>query len=253
MKKGFLLLTIVILGLGSLFWLRKFYHSSLPAIPQQIIVGTSADYPPLTFKRNDNLVGFDIDVITEACKRLGTPLIIKDMPFELLMPQVQLGTIHVIAAGISPTKERMKRAFFTPTYLNSGSLSVLSLKEKPIENLSDLERNKIAVNKGYIADQFMTKIDTIDVKRYPSITDAIQALQSGKVNAFATATNTIPAIFENYDSENFSLFLIQDTDENTALAISKLYPELKNKLSDIIEKMKEDGTIMKIKDKWNIQ
>ena len=42
-----------------------------------IIVGTNTECPPFSFKENDTIVGFDIDVITEVVKRLNKKIVVK--------------------------------------------------------------------------------------------------------------------------------------------------------------------------------
>jgi ABC-type amino acid transport substrate-binding protein len=47
--------------------------------------------------------------------------------------------------------------------------------------------------------------------------------------------------------------LIPDTDENTALGISKQYPKLTKALSQALNEMAQDGTLGKLKQKWHVQ
>ena len=57
------------------------------------------------------------------------------MPFEALIPEIQLGNIHVIAAGITPTKERAQRTLFTRPHLAAGNpLIIISLSSLPLNS-----------------------------------------------------------------------------------------------------------------------
>ena len=49
------------------------------------IVGTSADNPPYEFIQNGEIVGFDIDFITEIGKHLGKRVEFKNMEFHTLL------------------------------------------------------------------------------------------------------------------------------------------------------------------------
>jgi polar amino acid transport system substrate-binding protein len=254
MKKSFLIIMLISLGFGGAFWIAKLYKPELPEIPAAIVIGTSADFPPMAFKKENKLVGFDIDVITEAMKRIDKPFEIKDLPFELLMSQLQMGTIHVIAAGLTSTPERAKRVDFTRPYLSGDPLVIVTLKNKPaIASLDDLRNKKVAVNQGYTADAYMSKMDNIPLIRLPAVADALLALRSGKADAFVTASNTIQPLIEQYGQEEFNLLLIHDTDENSAFAITKSYPKLTEALSQALSQMTKDGTLEKIKQKWHVQ
>ena len=61
--------------------------------PTKIIVGTNAEYPPFSFVKNDTIVGFDIDIAQEVCKRLNKKMVLIDMPFDALLPKIQLGQV----------------------------------------------------------------------------------------------------------------------------------------------------------------
>jgi ABC-type amino acid transport substrate-binding protein len=52
--------------------------------------------------------------------------------------------------------------------------------------------------------------------------------------------------------ENFNIFTIQGTDENTAMGISQKYPELLKQIQPILDAMEADGTIEKLKKKWGL-
>ena len=137
-RRNFIILIAIVLGFGLAFWIRQIRQSHMPAIPDTIIVNTSADYPPFAFQQDNAIVGFDIDVVQEAIKRLGKTIAIKDTPFELLIPQASIGVCHVIAANLAITPEREKLVVFTRPYLTNSPLVVLTLaKNAPINSLND--------------------------------------------------------------------------------------------------------------------
>src|SRR5436190_17598254 len=104
MKKISLYIIITLIIITSVIVWYKAEKTIITAQPlDTIIVGTNAEFQPFSFKQDDAIIGFDIDVITEVLKRLDKKMILKDMPFDALLPEIQLGNIHVIAAGITPT------------------------------------------------------------------------------------------------------------------------------------------------------
>lgn len=253
-KRNFVILVTIAFAFGLAFLVHQFYKPIVTEIPETIIVGTTADYPPFSFMVDNNMVGFDIDVITEAVKRLGKKIEIKDIPFELLIPQAAIGSIQVIAANLAVTPEREKLVLFTSPYITNGPLVVLTLANKPaLTKLEDLTDKRIVVNKGYTADAYMSDLAYIAIERVPNLEDAIKALRAGSVDALATNADTIPSLFENYGQENFNTFVINDVNENAALAISKMYPQLSKELGIIIDTMERDGTLDQLKQKWHLQ
>lgn len=232
-------------------WVVFFKPIFPPEVPLQdaLVVGTSADFKPFTYKQGEDIVGFDIDIIQEVGRRLNKHIIIKDMPFELLMPQLQLGTIHVIAAGMTITPERAQQVIFTQPYLTEDPLVIISLKTHPL-NEQTITHKKIIVNQGYTADLYLSKRPDIDLVRLPTMADAILALRSRQADAFVTAANTIKPFLDQQQSQEFELAPLEHIHDNTALAISKQHPQTAQAIQQVIQDMIQDGTIEHLKKTW---
>ena len=200
-------------------------------------------------------MGFDIDIITEVFKRLGKEFIFKDMSFSALIPEIQLGTIHIIAAGITPTPERAKQALFTQPHLTGNPLLIVALKNSaPIKNVHDLQGKEVAVNEGYISDSYMSTQKGIHLTRLSSdsITSGIMALKSGRADAFVAAQHSLQPYFSTFGTADFQIIPIPDTEETSAFAISKHYPHMRDLIQSTLDQMEADGTLTALKKKWNL-
>ncbi len=252
MKK--ILGTIVLIGLALAFvlWYRK--TSEQKPLGNILIVGTSADFPPFSFRGpNDEITGFDIDVIKEIAQRVGMDIDLQDKPFGTLLPQIELGQIHVIAAGITPTEERAKRVHFTKTYLSSNPLLIVTKADtEDINDLDDLKGKNVIVNTGYTADLYMTPMDDITLLRLPRVADAITALEQGKADAFVTASFTLMPYVKEGDTR-FKTVQITETDEQNALGLSKNLPDIfVERVQEVLDTMEADGTLDALKQKWKV-
>lgn len=256
MDKKLLYATIaLILAISAIVWYRAEKTTVSYNPLDTVIVGTNTEFPPFSLIDNDTITGFDIDVITQVFKRLNKKVVFKDMQFDALIPEIQLGNIHVIAGGITPTPEREERSLFTMPHLTGNPLVIISPKGKsPIQNLTDLKGKTIAVNEGYFADTFVSELPDVDVLRLSSafVSDGMLALESNRADAFVTATHSIAPYFEKYDRNNFYITPIEGTQETSAFAISKYYPELRDYIQLTLDKMQADGTLNEIKKKWNL-
>ncbi len=248
-----------ILIILSIIALTVWYTKRKKTIPQTttntLIVGTNAEFPPFSFIENNTVVGFDIDIIKEIAQRLGKKIIIKDMPFDALIPEIQLGNIQAIAAGMSPTPARTKRIFFSKPYLTDNPLVIITLANKrPIMGVTDLTGKEVAVNEGYSSDLYMSTIKGPILTRLSSasVGDGILALTSGRVDAFVSAQVAIEPFFKKYGKQKFTIIPIPGTDEPDALAVSKKYPALFEQIQEILITMKQDGTLQAIKQKWGL-
>jgi len=246
----------VIIGIISLatfiLWKQAYKTQETHDTLETIIIGTNAEFEPFSFKKDTIITGFDIDVITEVFKRLDRKIIIKDMPFDALIPAIQMGKIHMIAAGMTPTEERAKRTLFTQPHLLGDPLAIISPKEAPLKTLDELKNKRVVVNEGYTADTFISSLTGPYVIRISSsfASDGILALQSGRADAYVTALRPMEPYFTLFGKDNFTITPIPNTEESSAFAISKHYPELRDYIQIMLDKMEEDGTLTALKQKW---
>jgi arginine/lysine/histidine transporter system substrate-binding protein len=207
MKKTSLLIIIgLIIATSAILWYRVEKPITSTAQLDTVIVGINSEFPPFALKEGDTFTGFDIDVIAEVFKRLNKKIIYKDMPFDALIPEVQLGNIHVIAAGITPTQERAQRALFTRPHLAAGNpLIIITSKSKQLANLENLIGKTVVVNEGYVADSFMSEQPGVNLIRLSSnaVSDGMLTLESGRADAFVTALFSMKPYFEKYDINAF--------------------------------------------------
>ena len=88
---------------------------------------------------------------------MGKRLEIKDMPFSTLISQLKFGAIQLIAAGLTPTKERAEHVLFTNNYTSGDPLVIVTLATKtPFKNVDDLKNKDVIVNDGFTAELYLS-------------------------------------------------------------------------------------------------
>ncbi|NGX57273.1 MAG: putative ABC transporter arginine-binding protein ArtJ [Chlamydiae bacterium] len=213
---------------------------------KELIVGTNAEYPPYTFIENGKITGFDIDVANLICQKLEKEMLLVDMPFDALLPQLQMNQIDFIAAGITKTEERAKKVLFTKPYLTGDPLVIVS--RVPVD-LTKLKSLTIVVNEGYHADVYASSIDGLEMIRLPAPADALFALQSQRADGFITALSTAKNLGKDY----FISEPLGDASDPVSLAISNKHPELLSEIEVALEEMIFDGSLDELKKKWGFQ
>ena len=220
-----------------------------------IVVGTNAEYQPFAYIVDDEIIGFDIDIAIEVCKRLGKTMILKDMPFDALVPAGAVGKVDIIAAGMTYTEERAKRVLFTTPYLSGDALVVITLAgTETISSLADLAGLTVVVNEGYTADLHLTEVTDLPLTRLPAPVDAFLALKSGRADAFVTAQSTATMFLKNSGSKAkvFSAIPLDGTGDDYALIVSKKYAHMLPAIENVLADMNEDGTLYDLQKKWGL-
>lgn len=212
-----------------------------------LYVGTNAEYPPFSYREGDEIVGFDIDMVKRVADKLHKKIVIIDMPFDSLIPALQTGMIHMVAAGMTPTKERAQQVFFSPVYFQGDPLVIVTLRTNPIKDTDGLQGKKVIVNEGYTADYYVAEHVACDIIRLPAVNEALAAVQIGRADAYVTALSALQEYFRVIPEHPFMVSVIPDTQERYAFAISKQYPSLAESIEHTVNTLLDDGVVQSLK------
>lgn len=223
-----------------------------PLAENTLLVGTNAEYPPFTFIQDGTIVGFDIDLIKAIAQKLGKEVILKDMPFEALLPELQMGSLPVVAAGLTATPERAEHILFTKAYIKKDPLVVVTRAKSPISSLADLNNKDVVVNEGYTADYYMSSLKGPQILRLASPADALMALNSDRAFAFVAARSALVPLFEQFDKTAFATFVIADAFDSYSLAVSPYHTTLYQQIEKALEDLEQEGTLDELQEKWHL-
>lgn len=250
-KRLFIILIIIIVS-----FLTKIYYFN-PSTRNNnaaLLVGTNAEFPPFAFYQGGKITGFDIEVIEEIAQRLNKKLIIKDLPFETLIPEIQLNKLHILIGGFNPTPQRAEQVLFTKPIFDQDQLALFTLFDNnTIKSVVDLENKRVIVNEGYFADAFLSS-STIPMTLIRLSTnntlEALTALDLKKGDAFVASMKTVIPFLSSERKKQYRITPITDAVEKDAFVISKQHPELLAQINKTIDAMILDGTLTQLKNKW---
>ncbi len=255
MKKRVLVISVVMVALflvGARFLIKK-NTLALQLAENVLVVGTSDDYPPYTFSQNGQVVGFDIDLVHEIARRMTCQVELKVMSFDILLLELQRGSIQVIAAGLTPTKERALRVSFSSPYITADPLLAVTRAIDPaVSNLAAMQGKTVVVNEGYTADFYMSAQPGIVLEKRETVAEALLALERYKADVYVVAQSAFQPFLKTKGCDKCKSHPLADVTEKYALAISKKYPELYEKIESALTEVLEDGTIDDLKRKWGL-
>ena len=82
----------------------------------KLVMATNAEFPPYEYMEGEDIVGFDVDMMTAVCEKLGYELQIENMQFDSIIPAIQSGKADIGVAGMSVTPDREKNVLFSDSY-----------------------------------------------------------------------------------------------------------------------------------------
>ncbi|GEN26716.1 amino acid ABC transporter substrate-binding protein [Halovibrio variabilis] len=148
-------------------------------------VGMSGGYFPFTFVEQDELKGFEVDVMNAVGELTGEDIEFVTASFSGLAGMLESGRIDTIANQITITPEREAKYAFTEPYVYDGAQVVVRAGNESIQGVEDLSGKSVAVNLGSNYEQLLQALpnaDEIDIRTYESNIEQDVAL--GRVEAF---------------------------------------------------------------------
>lgn len=221
-------------------------------IPETVTVGTNAEFPPFEFKNDDGEYdGFDMAMMQEVCKRMGSKMKIKNMEFKSLIGAMESGNLDVIAAGMTVTDERKESVDFSDSYYTSNQYIIVK-EDSSVKKISDLNGKKISVQEGttgdYVASGDYDSVKDAKVKRFKKGVDAVMDLTKGGCDAVVIDANPAQEFVKN--NKGLRLIKDQSSKEEYAFAVQKGNTKLQKEINKQLKAIKEDGTFDKLVKKY---
>lgn len=218
-----------------------------------LTLATEATYPPFEFYETAGKgepIGFDIDIARSITRQLGYDLKITSMDFNGIIPSIQAKRADFAMAGITPTEERKKSVDFSDLYYQSKNV-IITKKGSNIKKISDLAGKKLGVQLTTTQEQTAKKIASqvqgVQTQSLNDLGTVIQEIKVGRLDAGMMED----IVAKGYASTNPELeyFTINLDPQGLAIAFPKgssLVPEFNR----ILKKMKVDGELAKLEQKW---
>lgn len=220
----------------------------------KIIVGTKYDTKPFGYMDEDQqLKGFDIDLARYIAKSiLGDE---NKVEFKQVTPSNRIlalnsGEIDMVIATMTITDQRRKIIDFSIPYYIAGQ-SVLVPQNSEIKSMSDLNGKRVIIIFGSTAEKNLRLVaPDADIIGFKTYTSGYSALKQGRADAmtsddtilmgFAEADNTVKLLPKRYTKEPYAIGFKKDPTS----------ARLEAKVNSVLQIMRKDGELEKLKDKW---
>ena len=219
----------------------------------EFVLGLDDSFPPLGFRDdNNNIVGYDIDLASEVCKRLGVTLRCQPIDWAAKEQELNTGNIDCIWNGFTMTPERKEALSFTEAYLDNAQV-VIVRGDSGYKTLADLAGKTVGLKAGSSAADALYASDfsgTIkDVVEFKDNLTALMDLEIGGVDAVV-----MDMVVGNYNiktsGKNFVVLSETLSTEEYGIGFRKSDVKLRDEVQKILEEMAADGTVAAISEKW---
>ncbi|MEG1943059.1 MAG: amino acid ABC transporter substrate-binding protein [Angelakisella sp.] len=228
--------------------------ASPAAAKTTLVVGLDDQFPPMGFRDDkNNLVGFDIDLVTEVGKRLGMEVALTPIDWSTKELEVNSGKVDLLWNGLTITDARKESMLLSPAYIKNAQVVVVGTASE-IKAIADLSGKKVAMQEGSSAQEAYAKCAAAgketEIITAPENITLFQDLKIGRIDAVVIDK----VVADYYISKNGEgkLRVLDEAleDEEYGFAFKKGNTEFASLVIDEFDKMVADGTAAEISKKW---
>ncbi|MFC4112576.1 ABC transporter substrate-binding protein [Nonomuraea zeae] len=223
--------------------------------PGKLTVCTNIPYEPFQFKdASGKIVGFDVDIVDLAAKKLGVTQEIVDIDFAVIKSGAAMAAkkCDVAAAGMTITPDRQKNIDFSVPYFDATQ-ALLAKKGTGAASLADVKAKglKLGAQASTTGLEYVKK-QGFDPTEYADSAKELLALQAGQADVIVQDLPVVLTWLKKPEvAEKFELIGSLDTGEQYGIGLKKgADPVLLKTINDEIAKAKQDGTYEQIFVKW---
>ena len=243
----------------------------------KIKIATEGAYKPYNYKdAAGNLVGFEVDLAAELCKRMKIECEIVEQAWDGIIPSLVAKKYDAIMAGMSIKAKREKVISFSRHYaatpirfavpkgsdlasyqskLENVSLGEVSADEKAAldDLMGALNGKTVGVQASTTHEDFMNEfMPDIDLKSYDTMDNMILDLRAGRIDAGYTAVTFLkPIIDESGDVVSIGPNMTGGPlGRGVAVGIRQEDSALRDKFTAAINSMIADGSLSKMAVQW---
>ena len=217
----------------------------------KMIVGFT-EYPPMGFKENGEITGFDIDIAKEVAERLGVEAEFVYIDWDAKVLELNGKNIDMIWNGLTITADREKEILFSKPYFDNR-IVIISLNGSGIDQIANLSEMKVGVelqSSGQAAVEGNDVFASIDeLVKYTTITEAILDLKAGGIDAIV-ADEFFARYAVSKEADQYQVASEVFNSENYGIGFRLEDVALRDKVDVIIDEMAADGTAAEISMKW---
>ena len=225
----------------------------------KITVATEAAFPPFEFVQDGKIVGYGKDILDIIVADLGVELQQTDVPFQGLFPGLLAGRFDLVATTLSMIPANTEKFAFTMP-IAEGSPSVLKRKgDETIRSVEDLNGKVVGTQLGTGSEKQLRDLDAMfkaqnkpgfEIRLFNSGPESYLALANNQIDAAASLLPSIKALAAKQPDVYEVVGPVFPEKVYLGWAVRPEDTALRDYLTAQIKKMRDDGTLYELQDKW---
>ncbi|MGQ9615176.1 MAG: substrate-binding periplasmic protein [Spirochaetota bacterium] len=227
-----------------------------PREKKRYIVAVSPNKPPMEMiDEQKRIVGFDIDVIEAIAERMNISIKIIPVLRSNLFPGILNETYDIAISSITVSEPGLSEIIgidYSKPYLDIGDVIVTSEDFEEYSGPESLKGKIVGIREESKSRQILKNYGGITIREYKNIEQAFEDMATEKINAVCIDLPTAAA-FVKHNIEYKAIFKIHPnpiTSENYIVILKTGNTALLNKINTGIDRIKKDGSLHALAEKW---
>ena len=218
-----------------------------------INVGLEGTYPPFSFVDADGkLTGFEVEFSEALAKELGVKVKLQPTKWDGILAALESKRLDAVINQVTISEERKKKYDFSEPYTVSGIQALVQTKkaaELNIKSAADLTGKKVGVGLGTNYEQWVkANVPGADVRTYDDDPTKFADLKNGRIDAILI--DRLAALEYAKKAKDTSAAGEAFSRQEAGIALRKGEPELLAAVNKAIDKLRADGTLKKLSEKY---
>lgn len=215
-----------------------------------IKIGTEGTYAPFTYHdKEGKLTGFDVEIATEVAKRLGVEPEFVETQWDGMFAGLDSKRFDMVANQVSIRADRLEKYDFSTPYIVSKAVLITHEDNTDVKDWADMKGKKSAQSlTSNLTD--IAKANGAEIVATEGFNQAIDLLTSKRVDV--TVNDGLSFLDLKKQKPDVAIKVVAEHPDKTenGLLFRKGNEDLVKAVNDALAAMKEDGTYLKISEKY---
>ena len=216
----------------------------------KLIVGTEGTYAPFSFHdESGKLTGFDVEIAQEVANRLGVEAEFLETQWDAMFAGLDAKRFDMVANQVGIKPERQEKYAFSEPYITSKAVLITHESNDIVKSFEDIKGLKLAqsmtTNYADIAKSYGAEIIGVE-----GFIQAIELINSKRADV--TINDKISFLDYKKKQPNAQVEIVDEKEEasQSGLMFRKGSETLVKAVNKSLNEMIDDGTYLKISEKW---
>ena len=224
---------------------------------KKLVIGIDDEFAPMGFRdEHGNVVGFDVDLVKEAARRMGVEIEFKSIDWDNKEAEITSGNIDMIWNGCDIIDEYKEYMIFSRPYMNNRQiLMVRDGNGRDIRSEYDLAGKVVGTQAGSNSEDYVNSNKKLKdsfkaFKTYRNIKEGFELLRKGEYDVIIV--DEVAARYEKR-RDPLTLEIVNLTIgpvTKFGIGFRKDKVELRDKVQKVFDEMIKDGTAREISLEW---